>query len=42
MASIVEEAANFESLTGLESLVDHDPVVHEIIEREKTRQFESL
>jgi len=37
-----EFASKFETLTGLEPLVEHDPVVHEIIEREKRRQFESL
>ena len=37
-----EETATFQTLTGLEPLAEHDPVVHEIIEREKRRQFESL
>ncbi len=42
MASLTEEKATFETLTGLEPLITHDPVVYDIIQREKQRQFESL
>ena len=42
MAALTEEKATFETLTGLEPLITHDPVVYDIIQREKQRQFESL
>ena len=34
--------ANGQELTGLESLKDHDPEIYALIEKEKTRQWESL
>jgi len=42
IATNPDPLGNFETLTGLEPLCEHDPLVYSIIEREKKRQFESL